>query len=1054
MAENVPDQTKLMISGVPVKFPFKPYPSQLSLMNRIINGLQNRQHCLLESPTGSGKSLALLCSALAWQQDMQNKIDASFNAEHTHYDDQNQCEVTCNGCIDQEEMKESHKESVPKIWFGTRTHKQIAQITHELARTAYKSVNMSILSSREHSCIHPVNMTSKNKNDGCRDLLKGRHEELPDTHCVYYQNVHRMKTHDHLRSCGLTSAWDLEDLVKLGNRIKACPYYSTRELISMASIIFCPYNYLIDPSIRSQMSINLTDQIVILDEAHNVEDSAREAASFTVNEPELVNTLADLDHLIADCIKVDAHKGLHLLCTKVGEWMQNHLTDLSESGFEVWSRVWVGSEFLEHFEEWGITADTLPILSKSFNDAMDTSESEEENPPLLHTASQSLLGGLFQVLANLFVCGKKFAADYRITLIRSSEYGVPPPRRTRDGWVSINKRSTKHYNIKLHFWCLNPAVSFGHMECTRTVVLTSGTLSPMSSFSSELGVDFPIRLEAPHVIPDSQVWVGSVGSGPGGHQLQATYQNTNSYEFQDELGKLVGHVCEIIPNGVLCFFSSYKILEKLTERWKNTGIWGAISNKKHILAEPHGRNKRNFDEILETFYEYVSPDSDSGMTGALLLAVCRGKVSEGLDFSDNNARAVITVGIPFPNFKDKQVELKRKYNDMNSKTKGLLTGSDWYEIQAYRALNQALGRCIRHRNDWGALIIVDNRFCSNPRKYCQGLSKWVRQKVKKFSAFSMVTESLTAFCKLQQDRENGKSGETDLSYSSFFQSVSNTSTQSAIEKKQGCSEDFLPTIVKRPSTQKKAQANLSTVENTMDNYFVEKQNKTVVLNTPEKTKDVIIIPESPEIMDDIDEDDDFKSCFSGTSGKRKSLSSKISNKSSIADQLAKKCKMSIDFDKASEIQNGKNHVKQEASENCEEENSCEIVQRKTRRKQHPKKGTKNKKLVKCAVCCEKLATIRTDLKKLPNASNYILNQFPRSTEVFSAALSKTELSGVQTVNFTLDSIVLNSVWSDADKKAYMFFQCIECNVIVGFKALPMEAETNQVLFFCSDISVT
>lgn len=30
-------------------------------------------------------------------------------------------------------------------------------------------------------------------------------------------------------------------------------------------------------------------------------------------------------------------------------------------------------------------------------------------------------------------------------------------------------------------------------------------------------------------------------------------------------------------------------------------------------------------------------------SGALFLAVCRGKVSEGLDFADNNARAVITV---------------------------------------------------------------------------------------------------------------------------------------------------------------------------------------------------------------------------------------------------------------------------------------------------------------------------------------------------------------------------------------------------------------------------
>ena len=44
-----------------------------------------------------------------------------------------------------------------------------------------------------------------------------------------------------------------------------------------------------------------------------------------------------------------------------------------------------------------------------------------------------------------------------------------------------------------------------------------------------------------------------------------------------------------------------------------------------------------------------------------------------------------------------QVELKREYNNEHSHKRGLLTGSEWYEIQAYRALNQALGRCIRHK---------------------------------------------------------------------------------------------------------------------------------------------------------------------------------------------------------------------------------------------------------------------------------------------------------------------------------------------------------------------
>lgn len=45
----------------------------------------------------------------------------------------------------------------------------------------------------------------------------------------------------------------------------------------------------------------------------------------------------------------------------------------------------------------------------------------------------------------------------------------------------------------------------------------------------------------------------------------------------------------------------------------------------------------------------------STVDGALLIAVCRGKVSEGLDFTDDNARAVVTIGIPFPNIKDLQV---------------------------------------------------------------------------------------------------------------------------------------------------------------------------------------------------------------------------------------------------------------------------------------------------------------------------------------------------------------------------------------------------------------
>jgi len=39
------------------------------------------------------------------------------------------------------------------------------------------------------------------------------------------------------------------------------------------------------------------------------------------------------------------------------------------------------------------------------------------------------------------------------------------------------------------------------------------------------------------------------------------------------------------------------------------------------------------------------------------------KVSEGLDFSDNNGRAVVITGLPYPPFLDPKVVLKMQYLD-------------------------------------------------------------------------------------------------------------------------------------------------------------------------------------------------------------------------------------------------------------------------------------------------------------------------------------------------------------------------------------------------------
>jgi Fanconi anemia group J protein len=49
--------------------------------------------------------------------------------------------------------------------------------------------------------------------------------------------------------------------------------------------------------------------------------------------------------------------------------------------------------------------------------------------------------------------------------------------------------------------------------------------------------------------------------------------------------------------------------------------------------------------IIDRYYSAIYEDDQRG---AVLMGVCRGRISEGLDFSDNAARMVIVIGIPFP----------------------------------------------------------------------------------------------------------------------------------------------------------------------------------------------------------------------------------------------------------------------------------------------------------------------------------------------------------------------------------------------------------------------
>ena len=142
----------------------------------------------------------------------------------------------------------------------------------------------------------------------------------------------------------------------------------------------------------------------------------------------------------------------------------------------------------------------------------------------------------------------------------------------RNGGTGMRTGAGLRPGPTLSFWCFSPGVAMSDLKRrgVKSVVLTSGTLSPMTSFASELGLNFKVRLENPHVIDPGQVWGGVVPVGPSGKRLNSTYRFRDTDEYKSELGNVIVNCARIVPDGMLVFFPSYGVMRSCVEHWRNT----------------------------------------------------------------------------------------------------------------------------------------------------------------------------------------------------------------------------------------------------------------------------------------------------------------------------------------------------------------------------------------------------------------------------------------------------------------------------------------------------
>eukprot|EP00301_Raphidiophrys_heterophryoidea_P002741 c11272_g1_i1.p1 GENE.c11272_g1_i1~~c11272_g1_i1.p1 ORF type:complete len:483 (-),score=132.00 c11272_g1_i1:1223-2644(-) len=471
--------TSYVISGIEVEFPYEAYPCQLRYMELVITALQKGQNALLESPTGTGKTLCLLCASLAWWK--------SYTAPLT-----------------QGETHDLAYRTKPRIIYASRTHSQLHQVIRELKATSYSSaVKFSILGSREQLCIHPKvsEMRGAVQNHGCRALVQSRQ-------CGYHHRVAGVME----SQSGSLQVMDIEDLLRVGKEQHVCPFYLSRELQLTADVVCVPYNYIVDPQARSSLNISWQNDIIIFDEAHNLDSVLCDASSFDLTSTQLGMSCNEIQHLITQLSSgesqtVDSVPLADLTRLKVMilnlESAIDALPLQHDSATNTVCCTRPGTFMLELFDKIMINHNTVDVFLGMLDQCVDMLLADET---ARHTGG---LAGLAGAVRKVFRKDMR-AADFRVH-IKTDTPAQPA------------KQASARQVRTVSFWCFSPGVGMSELAQlgVRCIVLTSGTLAPLDSFAHDMRIPFPIRLENGHVVDPKQVWVGVLHKGPAGCVLNS-----------------------------------------------------------------------------------------------------------------------------------------------------------------------------------------------------------------------------------------------------------------------------------------------------------------------------------------------------------------------------------------------------------------------------------------------------------------------------------------------------------------------------------------------------
>uniref|UniRef100_A0A1A9WIP7 General transcription and DNA repair factor IIH helicase subunit XPD n=1 Tax=Glossina brevipalpis TaxID=37001 RepID=A0A1A9WIP7_9MUSC len=698
---------KISVDGLLVHFPYEYiYPEQFAYMLELKRTLDAKGHCLLEMPSGTGKTATLLSLIVAYMIE--------------------------------------HPEVLRKLIYCSRTVPEIEKVIAELQNLlAYYEKNVPqppaliglVLSSRKNMCIHPeVSKEREGKAvDGkCYGLtasyVRERHEVDPDTPICQYYEGYSLEGKESALPVGIYS---IDDLKEYGRMRNWCPYFLARQTINQAHIVVYSYHYLLDPKIAEVVSKEMTrETCIVFDEAHNIDNVCIDSMSVKINRrivERSTNALNNLQKIVQDYR--DQGKN------RLNDEYQRMVQGLRDATVQRDTDVILANPLLPN----DVLKDVIPGNMRNAEHFLSFLrrfiEYIKTRLKVHHVVQESPAGFLKDIATKICIERKplRFCAERLTSLLRTlevtdmTEYGslilithfATLASTYIKGFTIIiepfDDKTPTVANPILHFSCMDSSIAIAPVfQRFQTVVITSGTLSPMDMYPKILNFDpvvmssFTMTLARPCLLPMI------VSKGNDQVAISSKYETREDTAVIRNYGQLLVETAKSVPDGVVCFFTSYLYLESVVASWYDQGIVDTLLRYKLLFIETQDNAETSY-----ALMNYVKA-CDCGR-GAVLLAVARGKVSEGVDFDHHYGRAVLMFGIPYV-FTQSRI-LKARLDYLRDQFQ--IRENDFLTFDAMRHAAQCVGRALRGKTDYGIMIFADKRFSRQDKR--GRLPKWIQE---------------------------------------------------------------------------------------------------------------------------------------------------------------------------------------------------------------------------------------------------------------------------------------------------------------------------------------